>query len=62
MKKETMTDAQYLALVVKHEQNPDGAKSLDEFVKRAAGPCHGTVFINWCGMTLGIEQDGYTHS
>lgn len=21
-----------------------------------------TVFILWCGMTIGIETDGYTHS
>jgi hypothetical protein len=21
-----------------------------------------TVFVRWCGMWLGIEKDGYTHS
>ena len=23
---------------------------------------YGTILVRWCGMTLGIETDGYTHS
>lgn len=62
MLQESMTSEQYLALVVKYERDPDGSTTLEEFVRRAVGPCHGTMFIKWCGMTLGVEPDGYTHS
>jgi len=23
---------------------------------------YGCIMVDWCGMTLGIEPDGYTHS
>lgn len=34
-----------------------------EFIERADFEvCGDAVLIHWCGMWLGIERDGYTHS
>ena len=37
------------------------AISYREFRKSVA-PGYGCVMVKWCGMWLGIEPDGYTHS
>ena len=29
---------------------------------RGLGPRYGCIMVPWCGMWLGIERDGYTHS
>ena len=31
-------------------------------VRRSVVPGFGCVMLPWCGMWLGIEPDGYTHS
>jgi len=53
--------AQHKALQRKYAQNADGAASFAEFKGRAC-MSFGTLMLPWCGMWLGIETDGYTHS
>ncbi len=33
-----------------------------EFRKTVKGGTFDCVMVHWCGMWLGIEHDGYTHS
>jgi len=58
------TKQQRQAIAKKYNQNNDGAKSYKEFRKRAQGLLGDAscIMIPWCGMWLGIEKDGYTHS
>lgn len=60
-----ITAEQLRSLRRKYEQSTDGAKSLEEFLTRVTSRGVGTdsyLFLPWCGMWLGIETDGYTHS
>lgn len=60
-----ITREQLSSLRHKYEQHPDGAASFEEFKNRAKPGGVGTdryVLIHWCGMWLGIEPDGHTHS
>jgi hypothetical protein len=57
-----ITRAQREAVARKFSQNPDGATSYREFRKRARPGWSGELMLQWCGMWLGIERDGYTHS
>jgi hypothetical protein len=44
-------------------RDPDGAQSFLQFRRRAMRATFDTSYmIRWCGMWLGIEPDGYTHS
>lgn len=52
---------QFDALNRKFQQNPDGAPNFIAF-RRRARQGYDCVMIPWCGMWLGIETDGYTHS
>lgn len=45
----------------KYQQNPDGSPCFRHFLSRVQEE-HDWVYIQWCGMYLGIEKDGYTHS
>jgi hypothetical protein len=56
------TRAQREALARKFNANPDGAATYREFRKRARPGWNGELMLPWCGMWLGIETDGYTHS
>jgi len=59
-----MNDKQEEALVKLFVRDPDGCATIAELRAR----CHpeigypDTFMIDWCGMFLGIEPDGYTHS
>ncbi len=60
-----ITSEQLKALRVKYDQNPDGADSFETFKNRARPGGFGSdryIVLPWCGMSLGIELDGYTHS
>ena len=57
-----ITRAQREAILRKYQQNPDGSTSYRAFRSRAHRAFAGTVMLHWCGMWLGIEPDGYTHS
>jgi len=44
----------------KESANP---KTLNQFLDGAwNSPLLGCVMVPWCGMQIGIETDGYTHS
>jgi len=47
-----------------HEHGSTRGVSLEEFVATVYQPAYadGSIMVEWCGMTLGIEPDGYTHS
>jgi hypothetical protein len=60
-----ITADQLRALRKKYEQKADGAASFEEFLIRTSPGAIGTdqyILLRWCGMWLGIETDGYTHS
>ena len=56
-----MNISQMWGLYRKFIQNPDGSPNFRNFMSRsiATSDC---LMIQWCGMWLGIELDGYTHS
>ena len=57
------TDDQLRALRRKFAQSADGSPDFDHFKARAQNDSlMDCVMIHWCGMWLGIETDGYTHS
>ncbi len=60
-----MTHEQKIALRKLYDRNSNESKSFDEFCKRAQQSIFAidhVVFIKWCGMTVGIETDGHTHT
>ena len=52
---------QLISLHRKYQQSPDGSESFLQFRRRVV-PGYDCAMIQWCGMWLGIELDGYTHS
>jgi hypothetical protein len=60
-------DRQSLTLTANRFDNlPDGGAgqrklTFGEF-RATVKPGYGCVMVFWCGMWLGIEPDGYTHS
>jgi hypothetical protein len=59
---EWMTSEQVAALSDLYKGNPDGAKTQAEFFSRARFCIGDFCGIDYCGMFVGIEKDGYTHS
>jgi len=55
------TRAQREAIARKFHQSPDGAATYKDFRKRVVQGFD-CLMLQWCGMWLGIERDGYTHS
>lgn len=56
-----LTQEQLQSIVRKWKQNPDGTPNLAAFFHRVRN--YGDYCgLNWCGMFLGIERDGHTHS
>ena len=49
---------------VKRGERPTPPPTYREFRKTVQPEfCgHGAILVRWCGMTIGIETDGYTHS
>ena len=43
-------------------RNPDGSATRHEFFSRVKYYLGGYCGLTWCGMFIGIEKDGYTHS
>lgn len=58
----TYTEEQIAAIKTLFERNPDGANTLEEFEDRFNWCIGGYVGGPWCGMHIGIENDGHTHS
>lgn len=44
------------------DRNPDGAADYAEFKARFTYSFMGCWLGRWCGQTMGIEDDGYTHA
>ncbi len=60
-----ITREQYQALRRKYERDPNGADDFESFKNQAVPGGIGSdkyILLHWCGMWLGIELDGYTHS
>lgn len=55
------TRAQRVSLLRKYRQDPSGHATYRDF-RRSAFWSFGVLMVRWCGMTLGIERDGHTHS
>lgn len=55
-----LSKAQRAALLRVYQRDPQG---LDyRAFRRTVAPGPGCIMVPWCGMWLGIEPDGYTHS
>ena len=56
-----ITKAQQKAILRKYRISADGSPTYLHFRRRVQ---HGfdCLMIHWCGMWIGIEIDGYTHS
>ena len=64
-RQEWMTDAQVEAIRKLYKRSPDGARDCYEFFTRVTHSGVGSdryAGINWNGMFVGIETDGYTHT
>jgi hypothetical protein len=62
---EWMTPKQVEAINTLYKRNPDGARNRHAFFSRVHENGIGSdkyAGINWCGMFVGIEPDGYTHT
>lgn len=58
-----ITKPQRKAIFLKFQRNADGAKTYREFRRRwYFSTMQGCVMGKWCGMWVGIEKDGYTHT
>lgn len=55
-----LNKAQRKALHRKWVQNDQGLSYLE--FRRTVSAGFDCVMVRWCGMWLGIETDGYTHS
>lgn len=58
-----LNDKQKMGIQKLWERNSDG-KTLDELLASAVPlfACEGTAMISWCGMVVGVEPDGSTHT
>lgn len=54
-------DKQCAALFRKWKQNSNGM-TWEEFAATVVQFDYDAIGVQWCGMWLGIEKDGYTHS
>jgi len=58
-----ITRAQRKAIHAMYLRNPNGSKTYREFRKRFYPQFGGYIAIlDWCGMYVGVERDGFTHS
>ena len=57
-----ITKAQQRALKAVYDRHPLKESYLSFRRRVAPYPADSCIMIEWCGMWLGIETDGYTHS
>lgn len=57
-----LTKAQQQALLRVYRRKPLGISYLQFRRTAVYSAMLGCVMVPWCGMWLGIEQDGHTHS
>jgi hypothetical protein len=60
----TLTRAQKVALIRLYRRNADGHASYLSFRRSIVPGICGDDYVGilWCGMFIGIERDGHTHS
>lgn len=56
-----LSRAQRVAIKRVYDRSPDNQTSYYDF-RRRVKQGYDCVMLYWCGMWLGIEKDGYTHS
>ena len=56
-----ITKRQRLAIKLIYLRGQNNGKTYLEF-RRSVQQGSGCLMVEWCGMWLGIEPDGYTHS
>jgi len=56
-----LNKAQQIALKKVFDRDQNNGKTYLQF-RRTVQTSYGCVMVPWCGMWLGIEPDGYTHS
>lgn len=56
------TKAQQQALLHMYQRSNSGVSSFLRFRRSAFIAFGDCLMVPWCGMTIGIEKDGYTHS
>lgn len=60
---ETWTLAQFRALERLYIRSADKAPNFEQFRERVVTDhLNGCLMVPWCGMYIGIEKDGHTHS
>ena len=57
----TLTKEQQISLKGKHDRSNQNLTYL-QFRRSVVPEIEGCILVKWCGMWLGIETDGYTHS
>lgn len=64
MTPDQLTSAQNDAVQAKFDQNPDGCETIIDLYDRIIpeNQYGAVLIIKWCGMVVGIEKDGYTHT
>ncbi len=58
----TLTKPQQVSLLRKYQQDTNNYPTYRAFRRTVAIDICGAAMVYWCGMWLGIEPDGYTHS
>lgn len=59
---EWMTSEQEQSVRKLYARNADGSSTLLDFFGRVHPCVGGYCGIQWCGMFVGIEKDGYSHT
>jgi hypothetical protein len=59
---EWMTPEQVEAISKLYKRNPDGSVNQAAFFHRVQQHIGGFCGLTWCGMFVGIEPDGHTHT
>lgn len=57
-----MTPAQVGSISGLYKRNPDGSANQADFFHRVKYCIGGYAGIQWCGMFVGIEKDGESHT
>lgn len=57
-----LTRAQRRAIFNLWERNHDGLSRFRMFRRLRVSPGFDCPLVQWCGMTVGVEADGYTHT
>lgn len=64
MTPDELTPAQNEAVQAKFEQNPDGCETIGDLYDRIKpeNQYGAVLIIKWCGMVVGIETNGHSHT